>query len=54
MECSKCGSELFSEDVEIKVAAHDLSLLDIIIYCKICNTKYNSFIRFNEFIEMEE
>lgn len=54
MECRKCQANLTTDDVNLDVAGHDDSLFDIIITCEECGAKYNNFISFDEFVDMEE
>ena len=55
MRCPKCGSDLDLENnLHVEESQHDEQLLDIIIDCDDCGTKWNYFANMDEdFIEVD-
>lgn len=55
MNCQTCDIDLTNETVKIEanLAAHDDNVIDIIVTCENCGTKYNAFVEMADLVKID-
>jgi len=54
MKCRKCETEIEIKDVSVEFAAHNTTLLDIIITCPKCDHQINGFCDTTDMIDLKQ